>query len=262
MNKSDIKIIFVDIDFTVLNHFIHDFDYESLEALNKAQKNGVKIVISTSRPYDSMKHTNILKYIKPDAVVCTNGAIVMVGNKILRNHCYDEELVRQTISTCSKHHLVIEYSTEKERYFSIKRNCYCDRFFEVYAETDPGVKKYKHGNVSAMLLLAPEKYDEVLKKELSPKISYIRFDTYCVDLQIERTFKSDGIKILLDYYGISSDNALSIGDDIADIYMFKATKYSIALGNGKDEVKKAATFVTKHINEHGVKIGLEHYKVI
>ena len=263
MEKADIKIIFVDIDWTILNHNIMDFDRESIEALKQAQKRGVKICIATARPYHSMLHTGLLNLMEPDAFILTNGAFVSVEGKIVKNKVFDSELCKEVFRVCGRHHLCIEYSTEYERFFSIKPNRYVADLFKSYAaEVHPPVKKYKQGNISALMLMCPEKYDDILRKELPKGCQITRFDPYGADIHFGRVYKSDGIEVVLDYYGISKDNALAIGDDLIDISMFKLVKYSAALGNGKEEVKQAATYVTEHIDNHGVKKALEYYKVI
>ena len=53
-NKPDIKIIFVDIDWTIFDHDIHDWDYESIDVIKKIQNSGILIFLCTARPYDSI----------------------------------------------------------------------------------------------------------------------------------------------------------------------------------------------------------------
>ena len=38
--KNKYQIVFIDIDWTILDHSIHDWDYESLEAIKKVQELG------------------------------------------------------------------------------------------------------------------------------------------------------------------------------------------------------------------------------
>ena len=88
------------------------------------------------------------------------------------------------------------------------------------------------------------------------------FDNYGVDIRYERNDKGQAISYVLNYHKLSFDNALSLGDDFQDIFMFKATRYSAYIGEGKDEVRNAASFESKTIANHGVKFALEHFEVI
>ena len=55
---------------------------------------------------------------------------------------------------------------------------------------------------------------------------------------------------------------MALGDDVQDVSMFKACKYSAAMGNGNPKAKESASYVTYHIDSHGVKKALKHFKVI
>ena len=67
MNKY--KIIFVDIDWTILDHDLHDWHYLSIDALKEAQKKGILVYLNTARPYDSIVHTGLFNIFKPDGIV-------------------------------------------------------------------------------------------------------------------------------------------------------------------------------------------------
>ena len=59
MYNKDYKIIFVDIDWTILDHEIHDWDYYTIDVLKNLQKDGILIYLNTARPYDSIVHTGL-----------------------------------------------------------------------------------------------------------------------------------------------------------------------------------------------------------
>ena len=69
MRNQDIKIMFIDIDDTILSHRNgkNRFDKKSLKAVRLAQeKYGVKVVIATGRPYDSASCTGVFNFVNPD----------------------------------------------------------------------------------------------------------------------------------------------------------------------------------------------------
>ena len=260
MNK-DIKIIFTDIDWTILNHGHDDhvFDYESIEALKRAQATGVKLFLCTARPYHSIKGSGLLDLITPDGIVCTNGAVVFVGDKVIHNNCFKKEDVKQIIKAAHRHHLTIELSNEKDRWLTKPKNKYVDYYFAVFNEIVPEIRKYNDENISAVLLLAPKKYDEILKKEFPEGISGFRFMDYGVDVHYKPIYKSEGVNAVLDYLNINKDEAMALGDDYGDIEMFKCVKYSICMENGKEEAKAVAYDIAPHIDEHGVAKVMKKY---
>ena len=260
--KNDIKIIFVDIDWTILNHKIHDWDYLSIDALKKAQQKGILVYLCTARPYDSVVHTGLLDFFTPDGIIATNGGVAFVGEEVLYSNEIPEDIVKKVEFVANSHDLVVEMSTDRGRYFTAAANKWVDEYFKSYAETIPPVMKNKSGNVSAMLLFAPEEMDEFLIRELPQEIRYYRFDLYGVDLCYFANDKGNAISRVLKHLDIHKDNAMGIGDDFGDIPMFEAVGTSIAMGNGKEEAKAKATYVCDTIHENGIKKILEELEII
>ena len=251
------KIIFIDIDWTILDHNLHDWDYETIDVLKRLQQQGLLVYLNTARPYDSIVNTGLFDFFKPDGIVCTNGGVVFVGEKLIFANIIPEEIVREIERICNRHHLVLELSTNKERYFTSKVNTYVKKYFSVFAETIPDVRKYHNKEVSAILLFAPEKYDEILIKEFPKEMLYLRYDSHGVDVGYYKNNKGEGAKVVLDHLGIDKESAIGAGDDISDIAMFKEVGLSIAMGNGREETKEAADIVTPDISEHGLGLVLQ-----
>ena len=261
MNEQ-IKIIFVDIDWTILDHNTHDFDYESLEALNQAQKNGYIVFICTARPYESVSLTGLLNYIHPDGIICTNGAVAFFQDKLLFSDNFPKEVVRKVIEVSNKHNFTLELSAEKERFFTRPKNKYVDAFFSIFAEVEPPIREYNDENISAILLFSPPEYDEELLKEYPEGIKLYRFMEAACDVHLKPSSKEEGIRRVLEYFHFSKEQAMGIGDDIGDIPMFNIVGLGVAMGNGKEEAKAASKFVTKPINEHGLKYALEYFNIV
>ena len=259
--KTDIKIIFIDIDWTILNHGHdkHEFDMPSIEALKQVQKKDILIYLCTARPYDSIIQTGLLDMIKPDGIICTNGAVVFINNQLIHHNVFNPEDVKKIIQVAHKHHLTIELSSDKERWLTKKGNKYVDNYFAVFNEIYPPIRKYNNENISAVLLFAPKKFDDILNKELPKGISCFRFSDYGIDVHHTPIYKSEGIIEVLKYLKIDPCYSMGIGDDYGDIEMFKVVGYPVCMENGREEAKKYAKYICPHIDDHGVKIALQKY---
>lgn len=253
----DYKIIFVDIDWTILDHQIHDWDYESLDVLKEAQNKGVLVYLCTARPYDSIMHTGLFNLFTPDGTICTNGGVAFIKDELLFANIIPEETVRQIEKICNKHHLVLELSTDKERHFTNKANTYVHRYFSIFTEVMPVIKKYSNKNISQILLFAPEKYDKVLKKEFPSNMNLFRFDSCGVDVGMHNNTKGKAVKKVLKHLNIDKKYTIGIGDSFDDISMFKEVGLSIAMGNGSEEAKENASLVAPSISDHGVALTLK-----
>ena len=261
---GNIKIIFSDIDWTILDHNTHCFDMESINALKEAQNRGVLVYFCTARPYLSLEQTGLLDLIKPDGIICTNGGVAFVNDELLFSDNIPDEMVSSIIKICNKHNAVIEYCDERGRYFNSKANSYVYKYFGVYREVVPPIKKFAHENVSALLLMVPESHDEKFLKMFPKDIDYFRFDPYGVDIRYSKNVpdKGNAVRRVLEHLKIDKENAMAFGDDHADIPMFENVGIGVALGNGKEEVKNSATYVTKSVGESGVAHAIKKYIIL
>ena len=260
--KEDWKIIFVDIDWTILDHKIHDWDYESIDALKLAQKNGVLIFLCTARPYDSVRTTGLFEVFKPDGIISTNGEVGFVNDEIVFAENIPAEIVKQVNIVAHQYSLVLESCTEVGRYFNKDANEYVFDYMTRFQETVPEIRDELYDHVSALLLFSPEHLDAEIMPLIPSSLRYFRFDKCGVDLQYHPCSKGEGIKKILNYLKIDKSQSIAIGDDYGDIEMFKEVGLSIAVGNGKEEVKQQATYITDTVHEHGVKNALVDLKII
>ena len=71
--------------------------------------------------------------------------------------------------------------------------------------------------------------------------------------------KGYGIQFLRRQLGISREQCIAIGDNENDLEMFGQVQIAVAMGNAKEEIKKAADEVTFDCDQDGVAIFLEKY---
>ena len=253
--RNDIRIIFVDIDWTILNHSFQpsQFDIESIEALKKAQKLGVKVFINTARPYHSVKQVKLFDYLKPDGMVLCNGGLITYQDEVLYSSDISSKDFTKIAKTALKYNLNLEGIRQKDCFLIKEVDDKVISLFSTYPENVPPVEDYHNQKTIGICLFAPEEYDELFKKQLPKNYVYFRYHEYGVDIAPYPHDKGEAIKIVLDKLNISKDNALAIGDDIVDISMFKEVKYGVAMSNGRIETIDAASHIAKHINDHGVR---------
>ena len=262
MKNKDIKIIFVDIDWTLLDHKNHRFDIKSIKALKKAQKRGVKVFICTARPYHSVNQTGLFNLIKPDGCIYASGAMVSVGENIIYKNIIPSDKLDGIAKAIRKFNLTMECTVADGRFLIAPKDEYVDSCFSVFFEEMPDVDDYHDKEVVSVLAFVPKSLNNKVKKELPEGIEWNRFHDSGVDVYCKKHDKSHGVKLVLEYFNIPKENSMSFGDDFGDIPMFENTRISVCLKNGKEEVKECATFVTKNVWESGVRYALKHYKVV
>ena len=251
--KRLFKAAFIDIDWTVLDHYIHDWDYDSIEAIKKIQKMGVQIIFVTARSYASVKGTGLFNLITPNGIITNNGGLTFYNDEILYKKTIPEDLVKKALEVANKNDVVLQFATLKDRHFTNEPNDYVRQYYSVYHEEWPVIRKDYVSDVTEIIAFVPNEYDEKLTKELPIELKYYRYDTYGVNVSYFTNKKGDAIIKLLNYLNIDKENTLAFGDSQDDISMFEAVGFSVAMGNSKDDlVKEKATIVTDTISNHGV----------
>ena len=252
---NEIKIIFVDIDWTILDHssFPSVYDYESLDALKEAQKQGIKVFINTARPYHSVMQIKFFDYFQPDGMILSNGGLVIYNDEVLYASYIKIRDFESICDLAKQNNLCLEGIRLYDCFIIKEIDDAGKALFATYPEDVPPVEDYHNQKTIGICLFAPEKYDELFKNNLPDDFFYFRYHDFGVDIAPNPHDKGEAIDIVLDKLKISKENAMAIGDDIVDISMFNHVRYGVAMGNGKQEVIDNATHVAKHIQEHGVK---------
>ena len=257
---SDIKIIFVDIDWTLLNHENgRAFDMESIEALNKLHEKGIKVFICSARPYHSIEQIGLFNILKFDGYIVCNGGLVVYNNKIVFEDNMDVDKFNRLCEVVLSFDITMEASQNNSRFLIRKENEYVHNLYSTYFEEMPPVEDYKDRKVISCLLFAPQEYDEKIIPLLPDGLTYYRFSEYGVDIIEHPHLKGDGVNVVLSLLKLSRENAMAFGDDLGDISMFEAVDYPIAMGNALEEVKQKACYITLPIKEHGVKFALDKF---
>ena len=263
MQNEQIKILFVDIDWTILDHANnHTYDKESLLALCEAQKRGVKVFYCTARPLYSLSQIGAFDILKPDGVVSANGGVVTIDGKTIYKEYMPLDVFEKACEVATKYDYNMLCAEVEDCFLLKEKDKYFEQYITVYYEPIPRVDDYKGKEVISIILFAPEEMDETFKKELPNGLNYYRYHEAAVELVDRYHQKGTGVKEVLKYYGLNKENAMSFGDDYGDIDMFNECAIGVAMGNGKDEVKNAATYVTKEVWNSGVKEALIKYRVI
>ena len=87
MNKIDKKILFFDIDGTVLSEKTNSVPPSALDAIKKARENGHIAIINTGRPFSTVDQ--MIKDIGFDGFVCGCGTNIYFNNKEIYHQTLD-----------------------------------------------------------------------------------------------------------------------------------------------------------------------------
>ncbi len=111
-------------------------------------------------------------------------------------------------------------------------------------------------------IAAPEtirRIQEVFKESFADKYEFARTCPRLIEVAPAGITKGQTLRRYMEIEGVLPDEVLVFGDGENDIDMFRQVKYSIAMGNAEDFVKKAAFDVTDTNCREGVLRALKKY---
>lgn len=108
--------------------------------------------------------------------------------------------------------------------------------------------------------IPPEK-DAWLQNIMSGCIITRWCDVFC-DVVPATSSKHKGIAATCKRYGFLPEECIAFGDGGNDVTMLKFCGIGVAMGNGTDEAKNAADYVTTDIDKDGIAHALRHFELI
>lgn len=261
MNKT-IKAVFFDVDATMYYHDIHDILPSTKASLTALHERGIKVGVATSRCRYELKNTpSFFRNFPFAGIVSDGGALAMEQNKVINAQFIDKDIVERLLAYAKKHHRTLRYSTVNDDFFydkPIQKDK--DIFFQLYLNT-PIVKPYANDDILNILLYTKKGEETAELDEILNGISWVDHGPV-IEVNAGQIDKSDGIAALATHWGIDMDEIMSFGDGANDVQLVKNCGIGVAMGNGCTEVKDAADFVTKPIDQDGIEYALKHFEII
>lgn len=257
-----IKAVFFDFDWTLFDHKTRSFIPSAIDAINEAHASGVKTFIDSARSYYALRELGTFEKIPFDGFVVNNGGAAFTKDNVIYAKYLSAAAVDQILGAAKEENLSYIIVTLKNSYICHKpgdKNV--DDFYAVYYEPCPRpIDEYQGEPVLAIQLFMKEEKDGLFKG--TPNTLFNRFFDTAVEITREPFHKDEGIKALIADAGFGKDELAAFGDDYNDIDMFNLVGHGICMGNGVEEVKKKASWVTTPIEQDGIKNGLIHLGIL
>lgn len=255
-------IVCFDMDMTLLDHKTWEIPASAREAIRRLRER-YYIVISTGRDLDARYSAGLREKVEPDAVIHLNGTKITVGDKLIYEHRMDRDLLRRLLTFVEGKPFAVGITTESEDYymnpeyvtlFDMKRWKSSDRCFR-----DPW--KLLELPVRTMAYIG-EPSGARLIEEHFPELRLPLFaGAMGADVIEKEASKAEGLKRLCQYYQVPLADTVAFGDSMNDLEIISLAGLGIAMGNGSEELKKAADHVTDAIDADGVWNACRHFRL-
>jgi hypothetical protein len=264
------KVIALDLDGTLLDKKKR-ISAPNLKRLQELREQGVKIVLASGRSASAMRlYYNQLGLDEP--IVCCNGALVMepkTGNIIASHEIEKDDLDRAVAILEEEKAYYLAYTDLTLWLPSVKFTMkkWIERNRKLAPEDQVNIQiradfktLFEEELIYKLLIFCA---DEGEKKRRFKKLRQLKglevIDSMpgAIDVMHHGVTKADGLKVIADYYGITMEEIVFMGDHNNDVEALKQAGVGIAMGNATDAARKAADWQTADHEEDGVKLALD-----
>lgn len=260
-------VVFFDIDGTLIDEPTQTIPASAVRAVHAMQENGHIAVINTGRPYSHVDER--LREMDFRGWIGGCGMEVMLDGQWLYHALPSRDLQVYAVETSRKYRMRPAYEADGGV-------IYLDGDYSnnPFIQWDVDQLRTK-GFIFRQLADCPDwsfiKFIAFIDDDsdvagfteaMSPYFEVIVRGKLMVELVLKGNSKARGMQYVLDALGISKDEALAVGDSTNDLPMFELAGHTVCMGNGMDEVKAVAEYVTDSVMEDGVEKALRHYGLI
>ena len=113
---KDRKLLFFDIDGTLLSEKTHTVPQSAKEALKKAKENGHLIFINTGRPISTIDQE--IHDLNPDGYICGCGTYITYHDQVIYHHQLSKERCKEIASLIKKYEIDAVLESKDHVYFN------------------------------------------------------------------------------------------------------------------------------------------------
>ena len=255
-----IKILFFDIDGTLLELGQKEMHQELVDALNLVKKKGIKIILATGRPPFVVPTFHGIEF---DGVLSFNGSYCYTKNELIYKNPMDKKDIETFVENAKRLNKAVTLAGIN------KMGCnFDDEILEEYfmianqhVHVIDEFNEFMDEEIYQMMVATTENQDELIL-ENTTTLKVARWWHKACDIIPCNGGKDIGIQKILDYFNFKKDEAMAFGDGGNDISMLKYVGTGIAMGNAKDNVKAIADYITDSVQEDGIVSALKHFNII
>ncbi len=262
MNKQ-IKAVFFDVDGTLVSHRTHGVNKSTIQSIEQLRKQGILTIVATGR--HPIEIARLLPdELKFDAYLCLNGMLCLQADQLISSHPIDKQDLHHLLQYLKDNPFPCIFINQYEMYINYA-NALVQRVQKDISSQVPTIKDTSNTENEDILQLIPYGLsDEQIQSVLNimPHSKATSWHPDARDIIAKGGGKDKGIQEILEYYHLDASECMAFGDGDNDVSMLKMVGLSIAMGNGNDNVKQVANYITKNIDDDGIYHALRKYRII
>lgn len=257
------KLFCSDFDGTLLRDDFTVSEKDAASVRSYVERGGIFVIITGRMTKSMEKWAKLLGTDKQPVFVCGfNGGLAVDGNgNEIFSKKIDYRVAEKLIKTAEDFGMYV-HTYEKDNVL-VSKSCFisseytriCNITEREVGTLSDFVRNTKFDCLKVVFAVAPEKLENTLELFRSMNFEGVQFVT-SNDSYIEAIPASGGkgeaLKKIAEYYGVSTEQTIAIGDQRNDISMIKAAGLGCCVANAFDEVKTVASYVAASNNENAI----------
>ena len=214
-------------------------------AVRRLQENGHFVAVATGRAYPNS--VEFLNELGLHNMVCDGGNGIVINDELLEVRPLDKKRCIDLINECKEKKIPWAFSPNVEK----TRWSDSEEFKKAVGFPDMDVRVIEN--------LDPNDYKEIYKVYVAgdeDELETLKFLPHCryhgTYFFVEPTEKEKGIYRIMEYLKAPIEDVVVFGDGLNDLSMFRDEWFSIAMGDGAEELKKKADYVTDTAKNDGI----------
>ncbi len=217
-------------------------------ALRKLKEAGHFIAISTGRA--QFMAVSIMKELGFHNMVSDGGMGITINDELLGITPLNRDLVIALVKECIQKDFIWGLQTDNSNTRKVPDNRFMDYTHDTYLESEivDGLDPADYPEIYKMYVAcAPGDEEQLETLKLPP---WCRFHKQYIF--VEPTDNAFGIRKVLAHFGGDPADVVVFGDAKNDLSMFIDDWTCVAMGNGCDEIKARADFITRDVDDDGI----------
>ena len=258
-----IKAIFFDCDGTLLSHRTNTVPASTIRALNLLRRKGILAVLSTGRHKSELRELTPLAPLSFDAFITVNGACTYTDTEVLSSVPISQRDAHAVYRFLQDHDLPVQCFLEEDSFINTVNETVIHSQAMIHTPVPPigDIRRILEEPVYLMVpfgIAAAQSLVQTLQD-----VAVTRWNAHdAMDVVNRNAGKEQGMKAVMEHYGIQREETMAFGDAMNDHTMLEAAGIGIAMGNSDREILELADYVTTDIEEDGIWNALKAFHVI
>lgn len=249
------KLIFFDIDGTLIDEKTKIMLDSTREAIRIARGNGHICMINTGRT-KRLVGKGITDKAEFDGLLMGCGTMIEYHGEVLFHKKLSYELSVRVMEALKKYRIDALLEGREENFSDSIENMYTEsfkKFAQGYAARNYDTFENAPGNYDKIFAYTDDgDAMEAFRREFRDELDFIVRENDFREIVPKGYSKATAMKFIAEKLGIPMENTVAIGDSNNDLPMLKCAHTSIAMGNSTEQVLEMADYVTTDVNEDGI----------